>query len=402
MTLVIDAGHGGQQTEGGSSALGVVGPSGVLEKNVTLDVAGRLAGRLGRRVLLTRSGDQNRSLAQRIATAKSADARVFLSIHANGGSTAARGAEVWLHDRAGPRSQDLGDDLARTLGALGEPVTVRRGNLAVLTPEYHAASTAAALVEVDYLSSPDGERRLTDPGALEALATSLADGAGQAAGRYGGDQAGRPVRRLADALPSVESTVIHEIHFWTDIIAAVDAVLSITTREALVALAARVGGPTLRACMYKLATFAEGAMTVLAPLAAMVAEFVVLGLPYAEAREAISLDNTKRGFSYGVVLSVSGHSPQEVADHPLVWSPAFPENPFDDAARNIALRSYQIGLIAGMANGRELTQAQRKNFWFDLIARAPTLDWERAQGRLAPDDHWYADVAGTFRAAHLP
>jgi hypothetical protein len=37
-----------------------------------------------------------------------------------------------------------------------------------------APETSACLLEVDFLSSPDGERRLTDGGALDAIAATLA------------------------------------------------------------------------------------------------------------------------------------------------------------------------------------------------------------------------------------
>ena len=63
-TIVIDAGHGGDDT-------GAKGAQGTLEKNVTLSVARRLKAaleaRLGVRVLLTRDGDQAVGLDQRAA-----------------------------------------------------------------------------------------------------------------------------------------------------------------------------------------------------------------------------------------------------------------------------------------------------------------------------------------------
>jgi len=46
--------------------------------------------------------------------------------------------------------------------------------MAVLTPERLPPDTAACLLEVDFLSTPEGERRLTDDGALDAIAAVLA------------------------------------------------------------------------------------------------------------------------------------------------------------------------------------------------------------------------------------
>src|SRR5262249_33085013 len=58
--VVIDAGHGG-------TSLGTSSQSGLLEKNVTLDIADRLRGRLassGLNVLMTRAGDDFVSLQE--------------------------------------------------------------------------------------------------------------------------------------------------------------------------------------------------------------------------------------------------------------------------------------------------------------------------------------------------
>ena len=78
--IVIDAGHGGHDD-------GTVGPNGVLEKDVVLDVALRLAklvqSRMGAEVVLTRSDDTFIPLHERTAIANQRKADLFLSIHAN-------------------------------------------------------------------------------------------------------------------------------------------------------------------------------------------------------------------------------------------------------------------------------------------------------------------------------
>jgi N-acetylmuramoyl-L-alanine amidase len=78
--IVIDAGHGGHDQ-------GTVGPGGVMEKDVVLDVALRLAKivqqRMGAEVVLTRSDDTFIPLHERTAIANEHKADLFLSIHAN-------------------------------------------------------------------------------------------------------------------------------------------------------------------------------------------------------------------------------------------------------------------------------------------------------------------------------
>jgi len=78
--VVLDPGHGGKDT-------GSIGPTGLLEKDLVLDVALRLKvlleERLGTDVVLTRSSDQFVPLEERTAIANQHNADLFISIHAN-------------------------------------------------------------------------------------------------------------------------------------------------------------------------------------------------------------------------------------------------------------------------------------------------------------------------------
>ena len=78
--VVIDAGHGGHDQ-------GTAGPTGLLEKDLVLDVALRLGAlleqRMGSQVVYTRSTDVFVALEERTAMANAAKADLFLSIHAN-------------------------------------------------------------------------------------------------------------------------------------------------------------------------------------------------------------------------------------------------------------------------------------------------------------------------------
>jgi N-acetylmuramoyl-L-alanine amidase len=78
--IVIDAGHGGHDT-------GTIGPSGLQEKDLVLDIALKLKtlveDKLGSEVLLTRSDDTFIPLEERTAMANHSQADLFISIHAN-------------------------------------------------------------------------------------------------------------------------------------------------------------------------------------------------------------------------------------------------------------------------------------------------------------------------------
>jgi len=194
-TIVIDPGHGGDD-------VGVRGPRGVEEKQVTLDVARRLRTmvetRLGLRVILTRDDDRGLGLDERAAVANNGKADLLLSLHVNGSRGAAQaGAEVFhlQLDResadvvraatsegvalptlgGGVRRLDLIPwDLAQAryldasailAGVLQEELQrqvpmsespIRQAPMRLLA----SANMPAALIEMAYLTNPGQERRL--------------------------------------------------------------------------------------------------------------------------------------------------------------------------------------------------------------------------------------------------
>ncbi|GEM_PF-2098601 len=107
--VVLDPGHGGEEE-------GAVGPTGVVEKDLVLDVARRTAALLraaGFEVELTRDGDENVSLDDRAALANRLHADLFVSIHANASpARSAHGAETYILAR------EATDDAARATAAL--------------------------------------------------------------------------------------------------------------------------------------------------------------------------------------------------------------------------------------------------------------------------------------------
>jgi len=91
--IVIDAGHGGHDS-------GTLGPGGIQEKDVVLDVALRvgklLHQKLGAEIVYTRSDDTFIPLETRTAIANRAQADLFLSIHGNSSpEPSARGVETY-------------------------------------------------------------------------------------------------------------------------------------------------------------------------------------------------------------------------------------------------------------------------------------------------------------------
>lgn len=100
--VVIDAGHGGNDT-------GAIGPSGIKEKDITLQIAKRVKEKLlgefpDVEVIMTRDDDRTLALQDRTNTANSAAADLFISIHCNASPLRrVRGVETYTlnitHDR---------------------------------------------------------------------------------------------------------------------------------------------------------------------------------------------------------------------------------------------------------------------------------------------------------------
>ena len=114
--IAIDPGHGGYDT-------GTMGPHGLLEKDLCLDVALRLGQLIedniaGAEVVYTRNDDRHVSLEERTAIANSANADLFISIHANSSDVReARGAETYYLNLA---TSQKSMELARRENALAQ------------------------------------------------------------------------------------------------------------------------------------------------------------------------------------------------------------------------------------------------------------------------------------------
>ena len=196
--VVIDPGPGGDD-------VGAQSPTGVLEKEVTLAVARRLARILesrGRAVRLTRDGDQGRALTDRTALANRLDATVFISLHANASTVASvAGAETYYMSLDGADGRSPLDlilwDLAQAevlnessrlalsvQGRLNARLGLRdrgvkQAPFVVLT----GATMPAILVEVGFLSNPTEAQQLTQPESQQQLAEAVAAGVEDFLGR---------------------------------------------------------------------------------------------------------------------------------------------------------------------------------------------------------------------------
>src|SRR6058998_1142392 len=108
--IVLDAGHGGHDS-------GATGPTGLMEKDLVLDVTRRVAklveAQLGLKVRLTRDADYFVTLRDRTSIANRERADLFVSIHANAHrETATDGVETYF------LSSEATDSAARQVAAL--------------------------------------------------------------------------------------------------------------------------------------------------------------------------------------------------------------------------------------------------------------------------------------------
>jgi N-acetylmuramoyl-L-alanine amidase len=207
--IVIDAGHGGHDS-------GTLGPGGLQEKDVVLDVALRLGRllkqRLGADVIYTRSDDTFIPLETRTAIANQAQADLFISVHANSSPDAsARGVEVYylnftssadalevaarenassdesihqlsdlvkkiaLQDKIN-ESRAFADDVDSSLYAgldQGNPGLKDRGVKKAPFVVLIGANMPSILAEISFLTNPDDAGELHQPQYRQRIAESL-------------------------------------------------------------------------------------------------------------------------------------------------------------------------------------------------------------------------------------
>jgi N-acetylmuramoyl-L-alanine amidase len=204
LTIVIDPGHGG-------SDIGVKGPRGVVEKDVVLGLAKILKKELGPKftVILTRSGDYFINLTDRASKANHLKADLFFSLHLGGSFS--HNANCWslfYHDPKfrsslavqATRKQDGSDQhnlpwneiqtrhkessmrFARDIQEsffqnVRKPIAVSDFKIygepmALLK----SLDMPAVLLELDYLTNPAAEKKMTDQKILSEYAKIIIKG----------------------------------------------------------------------------------------------------------------------------------------------------------------------------------------------------------------------------------
>ncbi len=244
--IVIDAGHGGHDT-------GTIGPTGLMEKDLCLDVALRLGKIIQQRlpgadVVFTRSDDTFIPLEERTHIANEAKADMFISIHANSSQdTGARGIETYyLNLRGSPEAmevaarenatddqgihelqdlvkqiartekideskefaEDVQDSLSKRIQKTSRTVRnrgVRKAPFVVLI----GADMPSILTEISFLSNPADEKMLKQPEHRQRVAEGIYQGVAsylQSLNSMGVNQTNIPAPRRTDTSASVESS----------------------------------------------------------------------------------------------------------------------------------------------------------------------------------------------------
>lgn len=181
--VAIDPGHGGTKYIGRSSPNNAFGKD-LLEKDLTLEVGTLTVDflkEIGYQTFATRTTDVNLGLRERTKFARDRQADVFISVHFNGFSDETiQGTETIRHSNASERSISLAKSIQHEI--LGVTGLRDRGvrttqevdlNIVVIRPEEHLPKTAAALVEISFLSDPYEEDRLKLWGYKQSLGKAL-------------------------------------------------------------------------------------------------------------------------------------------------------------------------------------------------------------------------------------
>ena len=158
--ITVDPGHGGWDP-------GAVGPTGLTEKDVNLRVATALRNCLveygGASVQMTRWGDWDVSLEDRVAMANSWGADRFISVHHNASVNRwYNGTEVYSYTYGSWTSHDLRNKVhSRLVRGLGLPdLGPKTANFYVLRRTW----MPSILTEASFITNPYQEARLKDPG----------------------------------------------------------------------------------------------------------------------------------------------------------------------------------------------------------------------------------------------
>lgn len=166
--VAIDPGHGGRDP-------GAIGPGGLRESDIVLDIALRVRDLLkqdGIRVAMIRESDVTVELVDRPQLAREAGATIYVSIHANAhGRTAVNGSETYyLTPQSLALAQMIQDELGVVLGLPSRGI--KTAGFLVLRD----SGIPSVLVETTFISNADEEARLREDAFRQRLAAAIHKG----------------------------------------------------------------------------------------------------------------------------------------------------------------------------------------------------------------------------------
>lgn len=184
--VVIDAGHGGADEPG------AVGPNGLTEADLNLDVAERVVSALaeaGISAALTRTADYRMAIVARAELAVALAPEIFISIHHNGGpvtESAVPGTEIF-HQVGSDDSERLGgllfEEITAAFGPFGDrwAASEFQGVLARMNADgddlygvlRRTTDVVSVLTEALYLSEPAEAELLATSGVVQAEAEAI-------------------------------------------------------------------------------------------------------------------------------------------------------------------------------------------------------------------------------------
>ncbi len=180
--ITIDPGHGGSDS-------GAIGPTGVMEKSVTLRVAQELRRLLvaeGATVYMTRETDTEVSpkgadasdieeLQARCDIPNQNGSDIFVSIHMDSFTNgAAKGTTGYYYSLGSKRSRELADKIRS--GVIDQLGTQSRGTQSCNFYVVKHTDMPATLVEVAFISNPSEERLINSEAGIKKAAQGIADG----------------------------------------------------------------------------------------------------------------------------------------------------------------------------------------------------------------------------------
>jgi len=180
--ITIDPGHGGSDS-------GAIGPTGVMEKSVTLRVAQELRRLLvaeGATVYMTRETDTEVSpkgadasdieeLQARCDIPNQNGSDIFVSIHMDSFTNgAAKGTTGYYYSLGSKRSRELADKIRS--GVIDQLGTQSRGTQSCNFYVVKHTDMPATLVEVAFISNPSEERLMNSEAGIKKAAQGIADG----------------------------------------------------------------------------------------------------------------------------------------------------------------------------------------------------------------------------------